>query len=181
MRKLILVLFVLAIASPLFAGTNDSDTVVLTVVPAVNVSIEIDDEDDDLNFGTVDLGVTCVNSTAIDVQNNGNARSEWKIEITADFVNWTNIDTTAVLGQDEYRLGAMCYHDGATGPAIGDFDVSETSVVVADGASDTMFGGDYVEPLAERDLYFRLEMPNTVTANGSSTKTMTVTLNASIQ
>lgn len=177
MKKLFALIAVLVIAgaaSSLFAA--DEDEIELLVTPTVNTSILIT-YGASYNFGSVDLGATTVNSSAITIQNDGDCSATWDKKATShaggDGSSYAIVSDIVQL--DQVRMRARCVASGADAPAHSDFvagdDISAAYGNDLTGATDVGAG-------VVKDLYIRLEMPTATDTSTTKTFTLTVTATA---
>lgn len=177
MKKVAILLglvMVVGLASLSFAGTTD--TITLKVTPITNVSVNIIQTEYD--YGTVALGNgTTVNTSAIQVNNDGNHQASWQHKATdATTVpagsTWTMVYAGTVASTDQFRLWADI---AVAQPGSFADDVAHrvTTYNVA------LNNGNNITVGAQKNLWIKLEMPYAVTgALGDAQHLCTYTITA---
>jgi len=168
MKRLIPILVFLAIVgfiSRAEALTQDTCGMSVTVQTAVSLVVT----DEPLQFGDVDTGAMGVSTAGCTVTNNGSARNDYSLEITASPSGWTVENTSGSVDWNEFRLLGLFTSD--TSLVTGDFDTADdivldsgptaatVDVYAISGEGSTVKGFDCTQN-AVRKLWFRFDAPS---------------------
>ena len=153
-----------------FAGQND--TMNLLVTPETNVSVNI--YVDSYNFGIVALAATTRNTYGITVENDGGQSATWQ-DHAADSTNagtgWT-LGTSASENQfalyDAFTAFGTSQPGAITGAVTDGYGPPDAGTVPPTVASDAN----------KKLLWFKLEMPTTITAGRGGENTILYTVGA---
>ena len=173
MRKLLGLLLVCSMLGSVAYGAT-SDTCTLTVTPTVNVSVNIVVTTYD--YGTVTLGASTINSTAIQVTNDGDVNAKWQKEASATATGgatpW-NLKATGAAspGTDEFKLLARV---NATQEAESAFTEAATADGVQSAAYDDLTGAATCSAGSTYNLWIKLEMPASVAVSDAKTATFSI-------
>jgi len=173
MAVLMGVVMVMGLASLSIAGTTDS--IYLRVTPVSNVSVNI--VQTAYNYGTVDLyNATTVNTTAIEVKNDGSVNANWKhkadLQATGT-VNWTLVYAGVAASTNEFRLWADIA-DTQPGSFADDAAHRVTTT------NSNLSNGSNIAPNPDtgKNLWIKLEMPWKAGDSSEHTATYTITAEA---
>ena len=175
MKKITILLglmMVVGLASLSLAGTSDSINLMVTPVTNVSVNIVLDS----YNFTSVALyNGTTVNSTALEVKNDGSVNAKWQhkanLNTTGGSVNWTLVYAGVLASTNEFRLWAEV---AAAQP--GSFD--EARKVTTTNADLTGASNIPPNPTTGQSLWIKLEMPWAAGDSLEHTATYTITASA---
>lgn len=159
---------ILAIASKQAWASNPVDATI-TVTPVATVDLAI--APTTYAFGSLDIGVSTVTVSALTLTNNGtvDVTVAKKIQTESNPVGWTAATIASPNnGADKY---ALFVSTAATRPAVGDFVNSDH---MFDGTNSNALKGlggatpvvtTSAGSLPNVELWFRLDMPTSVTGN----------------
>ena len=166
-------MMVVGLASLSLAGNPDS--INLMVTPVTNVSVNI--VQDSYNYTTVDLyNGTTVNSTAIEVKNDGSVNASWQHKanlLATGTVDWTLVYAGVAASTNEFRLWAEV---AATQPA----SFPDTVAYRVTTTNSDLTGGSNIAPDPDtgENLWIKLEMPWAAGDSAEHTATYTITASA---
>ena len=162
MRILLVVALAIGLAGMAYA--SDHDSMNLLVTPTGNISVNI--YQTQYNYQSVALyNTTTINTSAITVENDGNAQSTWW-DWANNSANWTLRGDGESVGDNQFKLASST---GGTQP-----DAGSTSyhVLPVQGDTNTVILAGAVASLGTHSLWIRLTMPNTVSGAGSGMQTI---------
>ena len=180
MKKLIPILAFLAIVGVISQAEGaSSDTCGMSVTVLVGASVSVTDEP--LAFGDVSAATSDVSDSGCTVTNDGSARNDYRLAITAKPTDWTVVSGSP--GYNEIRLLAL--FTSKTSLVTGDFLTADDIVtesqtdatatvyaITAEGAS--VKGYDCTQN-AVRKLWFRFDAPSGTNLTTQQWITVTVT------
>jgi len=165
-----------------------SNAATVTVTDVISISLSTDT----YNFGSLAVEASTVSLSAITVTNNSNINELYSIKVdSVTLANgssslWVAADTDTGTGYNQFVLYAV-FH--GTDVALGNFDANDYVVDTSSACSNTKFsdddGGVYKQtgtnvPKGDnRKLWFRLDMPKTVTT--SAEEKITIRIDAAKQ
>ena len=180
MMAVVMVLGMVGFVGKLYAGSTES--LVLIVLPAVNYSVSITSATDgqSYDFGTVDLNRTTLSERPAVVSNNGNIVSEWQVSAQKDGGNWTLGDSTGT--QDAAVLKALFNAVDGGVPTADDYNTANGSTITVsakraenNSLSTTPAELTDIAISTQKDLFFMLHTPDTVSGSGQETFRVYVT------
>jgi len=177
LRKLMAVVMVLGmvgVAGKVFAASTS--TVVLKMYVAANYSVQITSATDgaEYNFGTLDVGMTTRTERPAVVTNNGNLVSEWQISALTIEGVWTL--GANVGAENDAVLKALFNHKDGDVPEDGDYETVVGSTLTAaalhtdtaqTAVSTTVGILQNIAKDAQRDLFFMMHTPTSVSVAGT--------------
>jgi len=185
MRKAIIVLgMVIMVGGVVFAASTD--TIKIKVTCAVDIQVEITETE--YLFGTLNAGATSISTYGVTVKNTSSSNQEdWELKMTEPG-EWTSV-TYGTPGQNVYKLQAQ--FSDTVGELSSWNDTSHSLRLSSDDCGDTRFGngtalqcGYDVKNQAAGDedrlLWFRIHMPEGVTAGYTAEQEITVTVTAKL-
>jgi hypothetical protein len=145
------------------ASADPSAEATITVTPSAEVSLELDDST--VEFGAIDVNTSTDTATAITLTNTGEVSVKVRKEIIdqSDPNGWTAAETR---GHDQYVLycataaARIPLDDYANATKFG----AEAVQSFVTGASGTAHILDPIGPSSSVPLWFRLDMPSTVSS-----------------
>jgi hypothetical protein len=148
-------------ASRVQAGTTADATI--TVTPVTSVSIALSPAT--YAFGNLDVNTSSITASALQLSNDGQVSVTVKkhIETESTPSGWTR---GTAAGADQYALFVAT---ASARPASGVFNSTDHVLALGDGSKDDLKGAGSanvptIAPAGNVDLWFRLDMPTTVTA-----------------
>jgi|GEM_PF-2631841 len=177
MKKLMKVLFVLPLMAVLVlssAYAEDTDTVDVMVQPQVNVDLSIPEEDD-YNFGTLELNTSSRSATAVRLNNEGDVGVTLQSHVEGISSDegeyaWGVASST---GADQFSLyhavneGMMELEDYVDAHKLGE---TADTLFLQDGSTQAEIGSG-----EEKESWFRIDMPDAVEYTAEHTITVEVT------
>ncbi|MBN2406235.1 MAG: fibronectin type III domain-containing protein [Elusimicrobia bacterium] len=155
-----------------WSGISSGSTVTVTEVISISVST------DSYNFGGISINSSTTTLTSVDVLNSGNVTQNYSMLIDTITLSdstsslWRSTDTS--VGHDRFILYGV-FHGAQAAPANFDYPNDIIGTVSA-ACSDTVFSdddgggakqaGSGVPKGETRNLWFRLDMPESITKGG---------------
>jgi len=181
MRKAIIVFgMVIMVGGVVMAASTDTITIKVTCTTDIQVEIT----ETEYQFGTLDAAATSVSTYGVTVKNTSSSNQEdWSLTMTEP-ADWTMVTYGTPL-QDQYKLQSQ-FSDAQPGSwTDGDHSLTTNSV----SCDPNRFGNGTVAQCGEdvqnqaagdndRLLWFRIEMPDGITAGNESEQEITVTVTA---
>ena len=167
MRKtmILVMLLVFGVSGLAFAYQNP-DSMTLKVLPQTNLSVNI--AETEYNFGTVPLNTVTISTYAITVTNDSNLQESYNKYVIEDTSPGAWILVPSSPGNNQYALWSKI---DATQPSEAGFDVDYGTVTKDAGEiGDTLVGGGALTSGAVRSLWFKLNMPVSVSGVGGNSE-----------
>jgi hypothetical protein len=152
------------------------DTLTISVTPSVTYGVSIASVSSanlGYNFTTVGLGETTISTAAIVVTNTGNVSQYFSLAVSNTSGNWMAVPTAP--SDDEFRMSAVLnVGSQPNDTSFTDFLSNSPAPLTAAG----LYGQSAKTlPASTKNLWLRLEMPQRLVNGGTSTQTMTITVN----
>ena len=184
-RRIIVVLGLMVLVGGVVMAAS-TDTISIKVTCTTDIQVEITETE--YQFGTLDAAATSISTYGVTVANTSSSNQEdWSLTMTEP-ADWTMV-TYGTTGQNKYKLQAQ-FSDASGGLAAWtDSDHSLTTNSVNCDANRFGNGtaaqcGEDVQNQAAGDhdrlLWFRIEMPDGITAGNESEQDITVTVTATL-
>jgi hypothetical protein len=157
-----------------WAGSNTPKDGMITVTPVGTVSFTLVEES--YAFGNMDVNTSSNSATALRLTNTGNVSVtvDKKIKTDSAPAGWTAVESTGTVDQytlycatSEARIGLADFGAGTKFAATH----GENNLTGYNGVSDPVIAS----PSGYVDLWFRLDMPTTVSNQAARTITVTFT------
>jgi len=148
----------------------DTADVTLTVTPIVVAALTISPTT--YAYGNLDLAISSVSASGLTITNSGGVGIKLEKKVSNDGADWTLVDTTGET--DKFVLWAMT---NASTPIEGNFTGGHKFATPENTANSlTDLGGTQtaLSPNGTAKLWFRLDMPSSVSSGNSQTITVTV-------
>ena len=181
--RLVLVIGLIALVSVVGSAVT-TDTIVITVTPVYNLSVNI--VENTTYFGTIEVG-SSKTVRAGNIWNDGNITTNWEKQVSSPSSGGWALDIDGHPGEDEFCLLAISTVTTAKPDVINTVDNSIMDLGsltdhycrpsdewndLTEGAGSTA-SGTYVQNTT-RDLWISIMLPTNVTASGSQEITLSV-------